>query len=114
MNIDDFSFGSITVDGEKYGNDLVLVPPRVVYSWWRRQGHRLAVDDLAEVVVYRPDVLIVGSGVSNMMQVPPSTIRDMESVGIRVEILPTPEAVERFNVLTAAGEKVAGAIHLTC
>jgi len=49
-----------------------------------------------------------------MMQVPLSTIMDMGSAGIRVEILPTPEAVERFNDLMAAGERVAGAMHLTC
>ncbi len=114
MKINSFSFGSITIDGDEYGNDVVLLPPRVMSSWWRRQGHRLAVDDLAEVVAYRPEVLIVGCGVSNMMQVPPSTIRDMESAGISVEILPTQEAVERFNDLMAAGEKVAGAMHLTC
>lgn len=114
MRIDLFSFGSITINGEEYGNDVVLLPPRVMSSWWRRHGHKLEVDDLAEVVAYRPDALIVGSGVSNMMQMPPSTIRDMESAGIRVEILPTPEAVERFNDLMAAGEKVAGAMHLTC
>ncbi len=114
MRIDYFHFGSMTIDGEKYGNDLILLPPTVISSWWRKDSHRLAVDDLAEVVAYRPDALIVGSGVSNMMQVPPSTIRDMESAGIRVEILPTPEAVERFNVLMEQGEKVVAVMHLTC
>jgi hypothetical protein len=114
MHIDSFHFGTMTIDGEKYGNDLILLPPTVISSWWRRESHRLAVDDLAEVVAYRPDALIVGSGVSNMMQVPPSTIRDMESAGIRVEILPTPESVERFNDLIATGERVAAAMHLTC
>lgn len=114
MRIDSFSFGSITVDGEEYGNDALLLPPMVMSSWWRREGHRLAVDDLAEVVAYHPDALIIGSGVSNMMQVSPSTIRDIESAGIRVEILSTPEAVERFNGLMEQGEKVAAALHITC
>ena len=114
MRIDSFHFGSISIDSVIYGSDVLLLPPRVISSWWRRQGHRLAVDDLAEVVAYRPDALIVGSGVSNMMQVPPSTIRDMESAGIRVEILSTPEAAERFTQLMEEGEKVAAALHLTC
>ena len=114
MRIDSFSFGSITIDGEKYANDLILIPPGIISSWWRREGHKLAVDDMAEVIAYHPDVLVVGRGVSNMMQVPQSTISDMESTGVRVEILSTPEACDRFNVLMKAGEKVAGALHLTC
>ena len=114
MKIEQFSFGNITIDGEEYGNDLILIPPRVVSTWWRRQGHRLEVDDLGEVLAYHPDVLVVGGGVSNMMRVCPSAIGDMESAGIRVEILATPEAVGRFNELTQKGEKVAAALHLTC
>ncbi len=114
MKIDSFSFGSITIDGHVYGGDLILVPPRIISSWWRREGHRLTMDDLAEVMVYHPEVLVVGRGVSNMMQVPQSTIRDMESTGTRVEILSTPEACHRFNELMEKGEKVAGAMHLTC
>jgi hypothetical protein len=38
----------------------------------------------------------------------------MESAGIRVEILSTPEAAERFSQLMEEGEKVAAALHLTC
>lgn len=114
MRIDKFSFGSITIDSVQYGSDLLLLPPRVISSWWRREGHRLAVDDLAEVIAYRPDVLVVGCGVSNMMKVPESTIRDMESTAIRVELYVTPEAIERFRELEEKGEKVAAALHLTC
>jgi len=50
-----FFFGSITINGEEYSNDVVLLPPRIVSTWWRREGHRLKVDDLTEVVAYRPD-----------------------------------------------------------
>ena len=114
MRIEKFTFGSITVDGQEYGNDLIILPPRIISSWWRREGHRLCVDDLGEVIAFKPDSLVVGSGVSNMLQVPPSTIRDLESAGTRVEILPTQEAVGRFNKLMEEGEKVAAALHITC
>ena len=114
MKIESFSFGSITIDGVHYGSDLLLLPPRVVSSWWRREGHRLVVDDLAQVLAYHPDSLIVGCGVSSMMRVPGSAVGDMESAGIRIEILPTPVAVDRFNRLMDTGEKAAAALHLTC
>lgn len=114
MRIESFSFGSITIDGENYGNDVVLLPPRVISSWWRKEGHKLSLDDLAEALDYQPDALVVGTGVSNMMKVPESAIRDMESIGIRVEVLSSAEACQRFNQLVESGEKVAGAFHLTC
>ncbi len=114
MHIDSFSFGSITVDGVEHSSDLLLLPPRIIKSWWRKEGHRLAIEDLAEVITYRPEALLVGCGVSSMMQVTPSTISDLKSFGITVEILPTEEAVRRFNALSEMREKVAAALHLTC
>jgi hypothetical protein len=72
------------------------------------------MSDLEDVAVYGPDVLVVGSGVSGMMKIPESTIRELESLDIRVEIYATGEAVERFNDLVEEGEKVAAAVHLTC
>lgn len=114
MHIDSYNFGTVTVDGRAYGSDVILLPPDVVGSWWRRESHRLAVDDLAQVIAYRPASLVVGSGESGMMQVPESTIRDLGSRGIRVEIFRTGEAGRRFNELMKEGEKTAAVLHLTC
>jgi hypothetical protein len=114
MRIDSFAFGTATVDGVEFGSDLLILPPVVIASWWRQKGHSVAMSDLEGVAVYRPDVLVVGSGVSGMMKVPESTIRELESLDIRVEIYATGEAVERFNDLVEEGEKVAAAVHLTC
>jgi len=85
-----------------------------VAQWRRLEGHRLEVPDLTVVLSYRPGTLVVGSGVSSMMRVPESTIRELESASIRLEIHATPAAVDRFNTLVEEGEKVAAAIHLTC
>ena len=114
MKIEQFKFGSVTIDGKTYGSDVVLLPPQVKDNWWRREGHRLFTADLAEVLAYRPSVLVVGTGVSGQMYIPPETVGDMESARIRVEVLPTAEACNRFNELLEAGEKVAAAMHLTC
>jgi hypothetical protein len=114
MRIETFSFGTITIDGEDYRNDLVLLPPRVISGWWRKEGHKLSIEDLAEAIAYQPDVLVVGNGFSCMIRVPKSIIRDMESSGLRVEVFTTDQACHRFNALTEEGQKVAGTFHLTC
>lgn len=114
MRIESFSFGTITVDGRKYSNDILLLPPLVVSPWWREEGHRLDKGDLLEVLKYRPDILVVGTGVTGMMRVPDSTVREVESTGMRVAIFTTDKACEHFNSLMEKGEKAAGAFHLSC
>jgi hypothetical protein len=40
----------------EFESDVVITPERVVDTWWRKQGHSVAVADLAEVVAARPDI----------------------------------------------------------
>ena len=57
---------------------------------------------------------MLSRGVLRMLQVCPETLRQLESQGVAVQVLPTPEAVETYNRL-AEGEAVVGAlIHSTC
>ena len=47
--LEDYSFGRLVVDGEEQTNDVIVLPGRVVTNWWRKEGHSLAMEDLAEV-----------------------------------------------------------------
>lgn len=111
--ISSYSFGSITVRGKTYTSDVIIYPDRVDSSWWRKDGHNLAVEDLEDVLRERPSLLIVGTGASGVMRVPGETVRFLESRGIEVKAGRTAEAVELFN--RAPGDrKVVAALHLTC
>jgi len=50
MNIAVYHFGTIEIDGRTYTSDVIITPERVLDSWWRQEGHRLAVADLTDVV----------------------------------------------------------------
>lgn len=113
MRIEEFTFGSVKIEGQAYGSDVALIPPRIM-EWWRKEGHRVITGDLAEVLAYRPSILIIGTGVSGQMWVPEETVKDMVSAGSALEIMTTDKACDRFNDLIAEGEKVAAAMHLTC
>ncbi|UCC94554.1 MAG: hypothetical protein JSW40_07010 [Candidatus Omnitrophota bacterium] len=114
MYIESYSFGSMTVDGETYDKDLIIFPDKLKSGWWRKEGHSLTIEDLVDVVTYRPHTLIVGRGASSCMDVPASTKQALERQGIAVVEVSTYEAVELFNERIEEGEKVAGAFHLTC
>ena len=113
MRITAYSFGNISVDDQRYNSDVIIYPDRVEDSWWRREGHRLDMDDLRSVMAARPRVLVVGTGYYGNMKVPDLTRQELESRGVKVHIAPTGEAVDLFNTMRDAADVVA-ALHLTC
>lgn len=111
--IDAYAFGRITVDGTEYRADLLLLPDRVLDSWWRKEGHNLCLEDLGEALAVKPEVLVVGQGRPGLMKVPKALVEDLERRGIEVRVAPTEQAVRTYNEL-AGKRKVVAALHLTC
>ena len=111
--IEEYAFGRISVDGRTYRADVIVFPERVADSWRRREGHNLCLEDLAEVLSYRPEVLVIGQGHSGLMQVPAAVTTELARQGIGAFAAPTAEAVREYNRLAAA-KKVVAALHLTC
>lgn len=113
MMIDSYDFGRITIDGKRYNTDLLVFPDKIKTGWWRKEGHRLQIADLNEVLEAKPEVLVVGTGYSGMMNVPPETRKYIESEGIQLIVQKTAEACKTFNHLIESRTVVA-ALHLTC
>ncbi len=114
MKIEHYSFGQIIINGNKYTSDVIIYPNKVDSSWWRKEGHKLQVADLNEVIGAKPEILVVGTGYSGIMAVPKETISYLESHGIKVHVDRTPKAVELYNNLQKAGKNVVATLHLTC
>lgn len=113
MKIDSYSFGSLVVDGKMYTSDVIIYPGRVDPSWWRKEGHRLQIADLADALNAKPQILIIGTGYSGMMVVSKETESRIRSLGIDIYVATTGKAVELFN--TMQGKKtIVAALHLTC
>lgn len=111
--IDSYEFGSITVNGKSYRSDLIIFTDRVRENWWRKEGHSLCPEDLQEVVQSEPEVVIIGTGASGVLDVPKETMEWLLSKGIEVISAPTPEATRQFNRLVRS-KKVVALLHLTC
>jgi len=111
--IDSYSFGSITVNGRRYTSDLIIYPDRVESSWWRKEGHNLCMEDLQDVLHYRPEVLVIGKGKPGLMAVREDLIEQLAQRGIEVHTAPTARAVKLYNRLSP-DKKVVAALHLTC
>jgi hypothetical protein len=75
--IDQYEFGRIVVDGREETRDLIILPGRVVRNWWRRDGHALVLDDLAEALDELTSHLVMGTGAAGRMRPDPQAIRQL-------------------------------------
>jgi hypothetical protein len=110
--IQGYGFGHVVVDGEEQTRDVIVLPDRVLTDWWRADGHRLALDDLDDVIEELPERLVVGTGAYGQMRPDPDALNELRQRGVEVEALPTDEAVRRYGELDA--RRTAAALHLTC
>ena len=114
MRIESYNFGVIKVDGVEYISDLIIFCDLVKPNWWRKQGHCLDIEDLRDVLDFKPELLVIGKGASEMMDVPASTIEKLQTADIEVVAENTNQACKIFNEQFEKGKKVAGAFHITC
>lgn len=114
MEIEKYEFGEIVIGGKKYTRDLIIFPDRIRENWWREKGHSLCMKDLKEVIDYKPEILIIGTGYSGVMRVPESLIQEIERIGIKVIVKPTKEVLAIFNEFIKKNKNAVCALHLTC
>ena len=79
------------------------------------KAHQVSAEEFDRLIGPRaeawPDVVIIGTGSEDRVQVEGGILT---RAGPAVEVLPTPQAIHRFNELRAAGKRVAAIIHSTC
>ncbi len=114
--IDSYEFGFIVIDNKRYTSDVIVFPEKIIDGWWRKEGHKLYVEDLREILQHepKPEVLVVGTGYYGIVKVSPEVESTLKSHGIELVAQPTREACETFNKFLKSNKRVAGAFHLTC
>lgn len=111
--IESYNFGRIVIDGKRYTSDVIIFPDRVKDGWWRKEGHRLYIEDIQEVLKEKPDILVVGTGYAGLMKIPPETRERLKSEGIQLIAENTRKACKTYNRLSKS-RRVIAALHLTC
>lgn len=116
--IEQYRFGTITIDGQEYTQDLIILPERVIAGWWRREGHVLHPEDLAIVLEaakseQAPEILVIGTGAYGMMRVTAEARKMAEAAGLQIYEAPTAKAIAYYERVYRQ-RRVAAAIHLTC
>jgi len=113
MKIEQYIFGKIKINGESYSSDLIIYSDKINTSWWREKGHLVQIKDIDEILKYKPDILIIGTGYMGLMKVEQKVKEELSNLKIKFYIERNKKAVEIFNNIQT-DKKVVAAFHLTC
>ena len=118
MEIENTSFGSITVDGKTYEHDVlirlsgeVVKRKKKLSKKYYGTSHVLSKDEAKFVFERGCNQLIVGSGQMGNVHLSPEAEAHFAKKDCKVLLRPTPEAIQVFNKLRS---KKIGLFHVTC
>ena len=117
--IEEYHFGSITIDGRTYNYD-VEVRDGEVLRWWREESHIIDTKDVKRAVEQNPETIVIGTGESGVAKVTEHAQQYIIEKGIKLIIDITGEAVKTFNIIKNSldkegkEDKLIGLFHLTC
>ncbi len=114
VRVDGYSFGKIVIDGKEYNHDVIVYWDGKVEKWWRKEGHRVCLEDVKSLIDRKVKTAIFGTGKYGVMKVGDDVKEKFEEMGIECVERISDEAVKLFNELVSKKDKVALAIHLTC
>ena len=119
--IQEYKFGSITIDGKTYNHDVEVRWTDEILDWWRKESHVIDVEDVKRAVEQNPDIIIIGTGESGIARVTEEAQKFIKDKGIKLIIDLTEQATRTFNIRKEESEeeggkqeKVIGLFHLTC
>ena len=119
--IEEYQFGSITIDGKTYDHDVEVRWTSEILKWWREESHVIDVEDVKRAVEQNPETIVIGTGESGIARVTEEAKKFIQEKGIKLVIDKTEEATKTFNVINEESaleegkqNKVIGLFHLTC
>jgi len=117
-HIDDTSFGSITINNEKYKHDVYITLDSKVEKRHKKlskeiygTSHTISKDEVKYIYREGANALIIGTGQYGIVNLSDEAANFLSQKKCDVNLLPTPLAIKAWN--TAEG-RVIGLFHVTC
>ncbi|NHJ49201.1 MAG: hypothetical protein FK733_15540 [Asgard group archaeon] len=121
MKIEKTSFGSITIDGQKYTKDIYIYSDGSITN--RRKdlskpisrGHTVFGPKEIELLLQqKPDTLVIGKGQRGILPIPKESRKILEESEVIVIEDKTPIVMHLLNELFEKKANVVAILHLTC
>lgn len=119
--IEEYHFGSITIDSKTYTKDVEVRWTGEVLDWWRGESHIIDIEDVKRATEQNPEVIVIGTGEAGVARVTEEAQNYIKEKGIQLIIDVTEQATKTFNIINEESEeeegrqkRVIGLFHLTC
>lgn len=112
--INSTSFGSITIDDKKYDHDVIVTWQGKVKEATTEAKHLISEQEFLKMIFERPEVVVIGTGHDGRLKVSSKVLKFAKEKMVEAVILPTPEAVDKFNNLCKDEKRPVAYIHVTC
>ena len=111
-------FGSITIAGEKYENDVII---RLAGKVKKRKkklskaiygtSHKISLDEAKTIFEKGAERLIIGTGQEGLVELSEEATDYFKKKECKVQLSPTPEAIRVWN---ESDGKIIALFHVTC
>ena len=101
--------GYVQVNDERFQKPLIVTPENIITDWPARSFAALTEADFEHFLVFKPEVLILGTGKQHLFA-HPRLFRALSAAGIGVECMSTPAACRTYNILMEEDRKVVAGI----
>ncbi len=116
--IDQTKFGSITIEGEQFENDVLIRLNGKIKKRKKKlskevygTSHIISLAEAEYIFENGAEHIIIGTGQSNMVKLSDEATEFFHQKECRPALFPTPEAIHVWN---EAKGKVIGLFHITC
>lgn len=111
-----YSFGKMVIDKKEYTGDLAILPGGKITSFSFDYGsHSISPNDFKDLITDNVKVVIFGTGYEGLAYLSAKgkeMVEQMRAKGIKVEVMPSSDAVRLFNASSKKGLLVC--FHLNC
>jgi uncharacterized protein len=90
----------------------VIVMPEQLLQWDAKDFESLQPDHFQQLIEFKPEILLFGSGASQRFPVP-GLYRSIIEAGIGMEVMDTAAACRTYNILMAEDRRVVAVLFMT-
>jgi hypothetical protein len=116
--IDKFGFGSAVIDRTKHIRDLILLPDSATKrrsgGFWIIGSHHIKKEEVEQLFASGAEAIVIGVGVLSRARLSDEAKTYAERQSAKLFVLPSRDAVRKWNQLADEGKRTAALIHITC
>ena len=116
--LEDTSFGSITIDGDRFRHDVLIRVDGTVEKRAKKlskqvygTSHQISLAEAEHIYQEGADLLVIGTGQFGLVELSPEAGQLFDNLGLEVLMSPTPQALGTWNDTDG---KLIGVFHITC